>query len=101
MASHYSVAVILARARKPRDKAKVEAGVLIAERWIMARLRHRTFFSLGELNVAIRELLEWVNQRSFNKLPGSRQSLLEELERPALKPLPRDRYGFGLWSRPR
>lgn len=98
MAAHYQVAVIPARARKPRDKAKVEAGVLIAERWIMARLRHRTFFDLGELNVAIRDLLEWVNRRPFKKLPGSRQSLFEELERPALKALPQDRYEFGLWK---
>jgi transposase len=98
MAAHYGVAIIPARSRKPRDKAKVEAGVLIAERWIMARLRHRSFFSLGELNVAISELLEWVNRRPFKKLPGSRQSLFEQLERPALKPLPEDRYEFGLWK---
>jgi transposase len=98
MASHYGVAIIPARARKPRDKAKVEVGVLIAERWIMARLRHRSFFELGELNVAIRELLAWVNQRPFKKLPGSRQSQFEELERPALKALPQDRYEFGLWK---
>jgi transposase len=98
MAAHYGVAVIPTRVRKPRDKAKVEAGVLIAERWIMARLRHRTFFGLGELNVAIRDLLDWINRRPFKKLPGSRQSLFEELERPALRPLPADRYEFGLWK---
>jgi len=98
MAGHYGVAIIPARSRKPRDKAKVEAGVLIAERWIMARLRHRTFFSLGELNLAIRDLLEWVNRRPFKKLPGSRQSLFEELERPALRPLPLDRYEFAIWK---
>ena len=83
---------------KALDKAKVEAGVLIAERWIMARLRHRTFFSLGELNLAIRDLLEWINRRPFKKLPGSRQSLFEELERPALRPLPQDRYEFAIWK---
>ena len=98
MAAHYGVAVIPARSRKPRDKAKVEAGVLIAERWIMARLRHRTFFGLGELNLAIRDLLDWVNRRPFKKLPGSRQSLFEELERPALRPLPQDRYEFASWK---
>jgi len=98
MAGHYGVAIIPARSRKPRDKAKVEAGVLIAERWILARLRHRTFFSLGELNLAIRDLLEWINRRPFKKLPGSRQSLFEELERPALRPLPQDRYEFAIWK---
>jgi len=98
MAAHYRVAVIPTRSRKPRDKAKVEVGVLIAERWILARLRHRTFFSLGELNIAIRDLLEWVNVRPFKKMPGSRQSLFEELERPALRPLPEDRYEFAIWK---
>lgn len=101
MAAHYGVAIIPARPRRPRDKAKVEAGVLIAERWIMARLRHRRFFSLGELNIAIRDLLDGINRRSFKKLPGSRQSLFEELERPALKPLPVERYEFGLWKQAR
>ncbi|TAM56149.1 MAG: IS21 family transposase [Chloroflexota bacterium] len=98
MAAHYGVAIIPARPRKPRDKAKVEAGVLIAERWIMARLRHRTFFELGELNVAVRDLLARVNRRPFKKLSGSRQSLFEEVDRPALKALPQDRYEFGLWK---
>ncbi|MGH7861579.1 MAG: IS21 family transposase [Candidatus Dormibacteraceae bacterium] len=98
MASHYGVAVMPARRRKPRDKAKVEVGVLIAERWIMARLRNRTFFSLGELNVAIRNLVDWVNQRPFKKLPGCRHSLFEELERPVLRPLPPDRYEFASWK---
>ena len=64
-AEHYGLAILPARVRKPRDKAKVEAGVLVVERWILARLRHRTFFSLGELNAAIRELLEHLNTRPF------------------------------------
>jgi len=87
-----------ARPRKPRDKAKAESGVQVVQRWILARLRHRRFFSLGELNVAIKELLDWLNRRPFKKLPGSRQSLFEELERPALRPLPQTRYQFALWK---
>jgi transposase len=99
MAAWYGVAVIPSRARRPRDKAKVEVGCLIAERWIIARLRHRTFFSLGDLNLAIRDLLDWLNRRPFKKLPGSRLSLFEELERPVLRPLPTHRYEFALWKR--
>lgn len=95
MAGYYGVAVIPARPRKPKDKAKVESGVQIVEREILARLRDRKFFSLGKLNQAIRELLKVVNQRPFQKLEGSRVSLFEELDRPALKPLPRDRYEFS------
>jgi len=98
MAAHYGVAVLPARPRKPRDKAKAESGVQVVQRWILARLRHRRFFSLGELNVAIKELLDWLNRRPFKKLPGSRQSLFEELERPALRPLPQTRYQFALWK---
>ena len=82
-------------------KAKVEAAVLVAERWIMARLRHRRFTSLAEANVAIAELVEWVNARPFKKLPGSRRSLFEELDRPALRPLPAERYEFATWRRAR
>jgi transposase len=71
-AEHYGTIVIPARVRKPRDKAKVEGGVLIVERWILAALRHRTFFSLGELNRAIRELLIKLNRRKFRKLDTTR-----------------------------
>ncbi len=99
MAAHYGVAVIPARSYKPRDKAKVEAGVLVAERWIMARLRNERFGSLGEANAEIRRLVEWVNARPFKKLAGSRRSLFEELDRPALRPLPADRYEFALWRK--
>jgi transposase len=99
MAAWYGVAVIPSRARRPRDKAKVEVGCLIAERWIIARLRHRTFYSLGDLNIAIRDLVDWLNRRPFKKLPGSRLSLFEELERPVLRPLPTQRYEFALWKR--
>jgi transposase len=98
MALHYGVGVLPTRPRKPRDKAKVEVGVLIAERWIVAALRHRQFFSLAELNRAIRELLDKLNQRPFKKREGSRQSLFQELERPALRPLPVERFDLSVWS---
>jgi len=98
MAAHYGVAVVPARPRKPKDKAKVEGGVLIVERWIMAALRKRTFFSLGELNQAIRELLVRLNERGFRKREGSRRTLYEQLDKPALRPLPAERYQYGEWK---
>jgi len=98
-AEHYGVAILPARVRKPRDKAKVEAGVLIVERWVLARLRNRTFFSLGEVNAAIAELLERLNTRPFKKLEGSRRSRFIELDQPALRPLPEQRYEFAEWRR--
>lgn len=101
LASHYGVAVLPARVRKPRDKAKAEAGVLLIERWILAALRQRTFFSLAELNQAIAELLERLNTRPFKKLPGSRRELFEQLDRPALRPLPAERYQFAEWKKVR
>lgn len=101
MAAHYGVGVLPARRRKPRDKAKVEVGVLVAERWILAALRHRKFFSLAELNQAIRELLEKLNRRPFKKRPGCRASLFAELDRPALKPLPQQRFELRHWAEAR
>jgi transposase len=98
MAQHYGVAVMPARVGKPRDKAKVEAGVLVVERWVLAALRQRTFFSLGATNAAIAELLARLNERPFRKREGSRQTLYETLDRPALKPLPAERYQYGEWS---
>jgi transposase len=92
MAQHYGVTVIPARPRRPKDKAKVEAGVLVVQRWILARLRHRTFFSLDALNQAIWELLEELNARPFQKLEGSRSSAFEKLDRPAMGRLPALRY---------
>jgi transposase len=82
MAQHYGVAIIPARPRKPKDKAKVEVGVQIAQRWILACLRNRTFFSLDELNAAIAELLERLNGRRFQKLDGCRRSAFESIDRP-------------------
>jgi transposase len=99
MAAYYGVAVMPARPRKPRDKAKVETGVLIVERWILAALRKRKFFGIGELNEAIAELLERLNQRPFRKLPGSRAELFATLDRPALRALPTQRYSFAEWKK--
>jgi transposase len=99
MAAHYQMAIIPARSYKPRDKAKAEGGVLLAERWIMARLRNRRFTSLGEANEAIGELVGAINDRPFKKLPGSRRSVYEDLDRPALRPLPAKRYEFATWRR--
>jgi transposase len=98
MGSHYGCVIIPARPYKPRDKAKVEAGVLLAERWILARLRKRTFFSLNEANAAIAELLDELNNHRFQKLPGSRRSLFEEIERPALRSLPEHPYEYATWK---
>jgi transposase len=94
-AEHVGTVIIPARVRKPRDKAIVENGVLIVERWILAALRHRTFFSLAELNGAIRELLTRLNHRKFKKLDTTRARLFEEVDRPALKPLPTTPFEFA------
>ena len=101
LAHHYGVAIIPARAAKPRDKAKAEVGVQVAERWIIARLRNTTFFSLPQANEAVASLLHDLNTRPFKKLPGSRQSLFESLDRPALRPLPAQPYEYAEWRRAR
>lgn len=98
MAAHYGCAIIPARPGKPRDKAKVEAGVLVAERWVLARLRNRKFFSLAELNEAIADLLDRLNSKRFKKIDGSRQSLFESIDRPALQPQPSRRYEYATWK---
>jgi transposase len=95
LAAHYGTAVLPARPYRPRDKAKVEVAVQIVERWILARLRHRTFATLEEVDAAIGELLDDLNTRPFKRLPGSRRSAHESLDRPALKPLPVSRYEFA------
>ena len=100
-AEYYGVCIIPARVRKPKDKAKAEGGVLLVERWILARLRNRQYFSLHDLNADITELLEILNQRPFKKLSGSRASLFEALDKPALKPLPAQPYQFAQWSKAR
>jgi transposase len=101
MASHYGTALLPARARKPRDKAKVETAVQLVERWILARLRHRQFFSLAELNVEIARLLEDLNTRPLRVLPGNRRSQFEQIDRPALRPLPPTPYVFAEWTKVR
>ena len=94
LAEHYQVAVMPARPYKPKDKSKAEVGVQIVERWILARLRRHTFFSLGELNQVIRALLEELNHRPFKQRPGSRRSQFEALDKPALRPLPAHSYRY-------
>jgi transposase len=101
MALHYTTAVIPARVKKPKDKAKVEASVLIAGRWIIAALRNHTFFSIGELNNAIREKLEDFNTRPLQKMKVSRRHLFETIDKPAMKPLPERRYEYAEWEKPR
>jgi transposase len=101
MAVHYSVAVVPARPRKPKDKAKAEAGVLLVERWILACLRNREFFSLEELNEAIKPLLEKLNNRQFKKFKSSRKELFETLEKSCLQPLPQNAYEFAEWEKVR
>jgi transposase len=101
LADHYNTTVIPARSAKPRDKAKVESAVLVAERWILAALRNHTFFSLAELNKAIAEKLKDLNNRKFQKLDATRRQLFENVDRPALKPLPSRPYEYAEWKKAR
>lgn len=98
LATHYGVTILPARPYHPTDKAKVEAAVQLVERWVLAPLRHHTFFHLVELNRAMRPLREALNDRPFQKLEGSRRRLFETLDRPALRPLPPVRYEYGQWQ---
>ena len=97
-AKHYGCAVLAARPAHPRDKPKVEGSVLLVQRWILARLRNRRFFSLAELNCAIRQLLLDLNNRPFKKLPGCRRSAFDSIDAPALKPLPAARFVISRWK---
>jgi transposase len=99
MAEHYGCAVLPARPRKPRDKASVEAGVLLVSRWILARLRDRRFFSLAEVNAAIAPLLDILNDKPFQKLQGSRRSWFDLLERPVIRALPEAAYEYAQFKR--
>jgi transposase len=99
MAQHYGVVIIPARPYKPRDKAKVEVGVQICERWIIMRLRNERFTSLGVLNERIAQLVEVINNRPFKKMEGSRASTFQEIDQPALRPLPPARYDFATWTK--
>jgi transposase len=100
-AQHCGFGIVPARPYKPRDKAKVENAVQVAERWIVAALRHRKFFSLGEVNEAIGELLHKLNHRPFRKKDGTRASVWEAIDKPALQPLPMEPFDLSEWSRAR
>jgi transposase len=99
LARYYGVAIIPARVKRPKDKAKVESAVGFAERFILAALRNRTFFSLAELNAAITEKLTELNNRKFQKLDASRRELFEQLDKPALKGLPAQPWEYAWWKR--
>ena len=99
LARHYGIAIIPARARKPRDKAKVEQGVLLAERWILAKLRNHTVFSLDEARQAVRDLVKALNDRPMRRIQKSRRELFEELEKSILRPLPAEPYELSQWAR--
>jgi transposase len=101
LAAHYGMTIMPTRPRKPRDKAKVEGAVLIVQRWILARLRDRRFFSLVELNAAIRLLLDELNDRLMRKLGASRREFFETIDRPALRPLPSAPYQYAEWRQAR
>jgi transposase len=100
-AAHYGFGVLPARPYKPRDKAVVENAVQVAQRWILAALRHRKFFSLAEANQSVGELLHRLNHRPFRKRDGSRASVFESLDKPALQPLPTERFEISEWARAR
>jgi transposase len=99
MAAHYRTAIIPARPYKPRDKAKVEVGVQVVQRWILARLRNRRFFSLAELNRVIRELVDQLNDRPMRGWGTTRRALFEQLDRPVLQSLPPTPYEYADWKR--
>ena len=99
LATHYGTVVIPARVKKARDKAKVESSVLIAERWILASLRNHTFFSIGDLNRVLREKLEELNSRPLQVLKVSRKHLFETIDKPAMQPLPEQRYELATWEK--
>jgi transposase len=98
MAEHYGVTILPARPYRPRDKAKVEAGVRFAQSYILGRLRHQTFFSLEEANGAIAQVLKDMNGRVMRRLGVSRGDLFERVEKPALRPLPESEYEFAEWK---
>jgi transposase len=97
MAAHYGVGILPARPRKPRDKAKVEAGVRFAQTYVLGRLRHQTLFSLSECNSAIGVVLERMNMRLMRRLGMSRRDLFESVDKPVLKPLPEAEWDYAEW----
>jgi len=98
LAQHYGAVVIPARAAHPKDKPQVEVSVLIAQRWVLAALRHRTFFTLADLNAAIGERIDVINDRPMKITGVSRRVLFEQIDRPVLLPLPRTRYELAEWK---
>jgi transposase len=101
LARHYGTTILPTRTAAPRDKAKVETGVQICERWLLAPLRNHTLVGLAEANREVARLLEALNDRPFQKLPGTRRSRFEELDRPELSPLPATRYQYAEWKKAR
>jgi transposase len=99
MASYYGTAVVPARPYKPRDKAKVEVGVQVVQRWILARLRNQRFFSLAELNQTIRGLIDQLNERPMRGWGTTRRALYEQIDRPSLRGLPATPYEYAAWKR--
>lgn len=97
MATHYGTAILPTRVRKPRDKAAVEVGVQVVQRWALARLRNRMFLSVAELNAELAPMREWLNDRPFRHIAGTRRKLFEEIDRPALRPLPAEGYQWTEW----
>ncbi len=96
-AAHYGTAILPTRVRRPRDKAAVEVAVQVVQRWVLARLRNRTFFSVTELNAELAPMRDWLNDRPFRHIAGTRRKLFEEIDRPALRPLPLERYQWMEW----
>jgi len=101
LAQHYGTTVLPARPAHPRDKAKVEVGVQIAQRWLLGRIRDEVFHSLGELNARLRELLTELNERVMRRYGASRRALFDRMERAALRPLPAMRFEYAEWRRAR
>ena len=98
LARHYDAVVIPARVARPKDKPHVEVSVQIAQRWVLAALRHRTFFTLADLNAAIRDRVDAINDRPMKQTGVSRRALFTQIDRPALKPLPPTRYELAEWK---
>jgi hypothetical protein len=97
-ARHYGCSILPARPQRPQDKAKVESAVQVVERWIMMRLRHQRFETVDEVNAAIAPLLEYLNTRPFQKLPGNRATAFAQLDAPALQPLPAQSWELAVFK---
>jgi transposase len=97
LAQHYGAVVIPTRVARPKDKPKAEVSIQIAQRWVLAALRHRTFFTLADLNAAIGARIDAINERPMKVLGVSRRTRFEQIDRPALTPLPRTRYELADW----